>query len=188
MTTRDPGAAVAEAMVVYLSSALAAVSLPPSQTGITVIRGWPETDTDVNLGTKPTLAVFAVPGGFESVASPHTLGAVASGSVTVGRSMMAITIQMDLFAGYRETLDVARQLVDAALANDLPFRPHLYLTATDYYARPFVVTKLTDVSEIDGETAQRSEWRATWTLRADIERVASVTMTAASEIDTPLTT
>ena len=188
MTTRDPGAAVAEAVASYLSSALAALSLPPAQTGVTVIRGWPETDKDVDLAVKPTLAVYAVPGGAESIASPHTLGDVAAGAVTVGRAMLAITVQMDLFAAYRETMDVARAAVDAALANDLPWRPHLYLAASDYYSRPFVVTKLTDVSEIDGETAQRGEWRATWTLRADIERVASVTMTAASEIDTPLTT
>ena len=87
MTTRDPGSAVAEAMVVYLSSTLAAAALPPAQTGITVIRGWPETDTELDLATKPTLAVFAVPGGSEAVASPHTLGSVSGGAVTVGRSM-----------------------------------------------------------------------------------------------------
>ena len=44
MTTRDPGSAVAEALVVYLSSTLAAAARPPAQTGITVIRGWPEGD------------------------------------------------------------------------------------------------------------------------------------------------
>lgn len=178
MADRDAAAACVEALATYLSGALS---------GVSVLRGWPESDTPLDLEAGPVLAVVEVPGGDDEVISPSILGGVVDGAVTVQTGVLRIALQLDLFCAYREVLDAQRRAVDEALSNALPFRPHLYLTATDYHARPFTVVRGPDRPDIDGETAQRGEWRHTWTLRAEIERVQSVTMAALSTISTPLT-
>jgi len=170
--TRPLESAAVEALVVYLAGVL---------TGVTVLRGWPEGDTALDMAT-PTLSVESVPGMEESVCSPAPLGNPSAGVAVYKIGDLTIPIQMDLWAAYRETLDTYRLAVDAALANALPARPHLYLTATDHDARPFRVRRISDGGEIDGETAQRGEWRHTWQLRIDIERVASVTMAPTTTI------
>lgn len=173
--TRALEPAAVEALAAYLATTLGA--------GVTVIRGWPEGDADLDL-TIPVLSVQAVPGGSEIVGAPATDGDVVAGVVGIRQSRLTIPVQVDLWAAYREVLDATRLLVDAAMVNDLPWRPHLYLEATDHDDRPFVVYRVNDAPEIDGETAQRGEWRHIWTLRIEIERVASVTMAAATEINT----
>lgn len=179
--TVDASTAVLNALVTYLAAALAGTC--------TVLKGWPETDIEADIATLPVLSVEEVPGGVEEeVAAPSLLGAVASGAITVAQGPMRIAVQLDLFTPYRATLETVGLAVDAALANALPYRPHLYLTATGYDAAPMTAIRLTTRTEFDGETAQRGEWRRIWTLRVEMDRRVSVAMPTMTTIETPLTT
>lgn len=169
MSTRSPGAAVLEALAVYLADALTALSP-------TVIRGWPETDQGLDLETGPQIAVTQTGRAEEIAASTSILGDVVAGSVNVRTGYLSVPLQVDVWARSREALDAACTALDDALHNDLPYRPHLYLTADDHHDRPFVVMRDGDAPDIDGDTAPTGEWRAIYTLRAEIERVVGVTM------------
>lgn len=178
--TADPVAAVLDAMVAYLDTELDGVC--------TVIRGWPEDDTAADIATLPVLSVEEVPGGVaDEPASPSILGGVSSGTVVVAQGLLTITLQMDLFCAYRGTLDEVTALVDAALHNALPYRPHLYLTATGYDGAPFTVIRSASQSQHDGDTAQRGEWRRIWTLRAELDRRAPATMAELTTLTTTST-
>lgn len=168
MSTRGPGAAVLEAMAIYLADIL---------TTATVLRGWPETDVGMDLDAGPVVAITQTGRPEEIASSTSTLGAVVAGSVNVRTGYLVIPIQLDVWARSREALDTIATAVDDALHNDLPYRPHLYLTATDHHERPFVVIREGDAPDVDGDTAPVGEWRAIYTLRAEIERVVGVTMT-----------
>lgn len=179
--TVDASTGAVNALVTYLATALSGTC--------TVLKGWPETDIEADIATLPVLSVVEVPGGVEdNPASPALLGSVAAGVVTVTQGPMSIAVQLDLFAPYRATLETVGLAVDAALHNDLPWRPHLYLTATGYDSAPMTIIRLSTRTEFDGETAQRGEWRRTWSLRAELDRRASVTMNTMDTIDTTLTT
>jgi len=170
--TRDPAAAVCEAVAAYLAAAL------PTHT---ILRGWPESDRALDL-THPVVSVTDLGPLVDETIHPTTLDAS-----TLGLGLLTIGIQLDVWAAYRETLDAAVQAVSGALQNDLPWRPALYLTAADYGGRTFVVTRESDGPERDGETAQTGQWRHTFTLSASIERVASYAPPAVVSIDTPVT-
>lgn len=172
MATRDPGAAVLEAMAAYLTTALGGLATPP-----VVTRGWPETDQQIDLATAPLVAVTQV--GMREDTRPATPRGDPDedGAITITVGVLYLTIQLDAWAGYRETSDALNAAVDDALHND-EWRPHLYLTATDYHALPFYVMRVSDQPDIDGDTAPSGEWRHTWTLTAVIERIRSGTAPA----------
>lgn len=169
--TRDPGAAMMEALVVYLAAALSSY---------TVIRGWPETDQAIDL-THPVVSVFQAGALTDEPCNP----AIAD-AATVVLGQLVIAVQIDVWAAYRETLDAAVLAVSNALHNALPYRPGLYLTATDYSGRTFVVSRTGDGPEADGETAALGQWRHTFSLTASIERVSPVGIPVAVTIDTPV--
>ncbi len=170
--TRDPAAAVCEALAVYLAATLPTYA---------VLRGWPESDVRLDLAY-PVVSVFNVGALADETIQPTTLDAT-----TLALGLLTIAIQLDVWAAYRETLDAAVQAVSLALQNDLPWRPALYLTATDYGGRTFVVTRENDGPERDGETAPLGQWRHTFTLSASIERVATYAPPVVVSIDTPVT-
>lgn len=169
---RAPGPAALEALAVYL-----AAELPT----YTVLRGWPESDVAMNLSA-PVVAITQTGRATETAISADTLGDVAVGEVKVRTGALSVPIQIDVFAGSREGLDAASEALDVALHNDLPYRPHLYLTATDHHAQPFVVLLDGDGPDFDGDSASTGEYRATWTLRAEIERIVTAEMPEAVTI------
>ena len=161
--TREPAAAMIEALATYLDG------LTWTQT-TTVLRGWPEQDTELDLYAGPTISVTEID-------APETAHAIQTedpvdGSAAIAVALVEATLQVDLWAAYREHLDVAASELADALHNDLPYRPHLYLTAADYHYRDFAVLVVPGArADIDGDSAAVGEWRRTWTLRATIERV-----------------
>lgn len=175
--TRDPGAAVLEALATYLSTAPALTALTPDPV---VRRGWPETDVQVDLQTAPLVSVTQI-GMREEARAPTPRGNPSAGAITITVSVIYLTIQLDAWAGYREPLDLLTAAIDDALHND-EWRPHLYLTATDYHALPFYVMRVADQPDIDGDTAPSGEWRHTWTLTAVIERIRPGTAPAVASV------
>lgn len=178
---KDAGAAISEAIATYLTGALTSI------TGLTVLRGWPETDTQLDLAAGPCLAVVQTGPPDETPLPPVNLDDVADDAILVQTGRLVFPFQIDGWAGYREALDALTAAVDDALANDLPYRPHLYLTATDYHARPFTVLRGQDGPDVDGDSAPTNERRHTWTLSATIDRVQSIPAVAAVTIDTTST-
>lgn len=176
--SREPVAAMLEALADYFAG-LSWTTTP------TVLRGWPETDTALDLATAPTLSVVEVPGGAET---PHAIQTEdpSGGMAAIAIATVEAVVQLDLWAGYREHLDAVAAEVDTALHNDLPYRPHLYLTAADYHDRDFAVLVERSAHDVDGDSAPSGEWRRTWTLRAVIERVVvTPTVPLASATATP---
>lgn len=163
--TRDPVAAVLESLATYLGAALGDLSPAPS-----VLRGWPETDTAVDLAAQPQVSVEGIGAVREEQRPPTPRGEPVDGTITLTVGVLYIPLQIDAWAGYRDALDGLVAALDDALHNDA-LRPHLYLTAADYYGLPFWVQRESDQADIDGDTAPSGEWRHTWTLTAVIERV-----------------
>ena len=130
MATRDAPAAVLEALVAYFAAAI------PS---IAVLRGWPETDTALDLAARPVLAVMQAGAVEDNGNQVGSLGRVSSTTMRYRTGLVSIPLQLDLWAGTREGMDAAVLAVEAALSNDLPWRPYLYLTATAYDAQPFAL-------------------------------------------------
>lgn len=176
---RDPGAAICEAVATYLTTALSSVS------GLTVLRGWPETDQQMNLAAGPCLAITQTGPPDETPLPPTNIDSVSSGAILVQTGRLVFPLQLDGWATYREVLDELVAAVDDKLANDLPWRPHLHLTATDYHSRVFRVERdpKGDGPEVDGDSAPANEWRHVWTLTAAIDRVQSISAVAAATID-----
>jgi hypothetical protein len=184
MSARDPGAAVCESIAAYLETALAGV------VGIAVIRGWPETDTDVDLATGPSVSITQIGNPTEETSAPVPTGEVGDlddDTILMRLGLLTIPLQLDGWAGSREALDALCTAVDDALQNDLPYRPHLYLDADDYYGRSFLVTRQPDAPDYDGDSADTGEWRHTWTLEAKIERVQSIAGVALETVTVPVT-
>lgn len=177
--TRGPGPAALEALAAYLTTAI------PSAV---VIRGWPETDVGLNLDAGPSIAVVQTGRGEEERVSPSQMDRLPLGGVVrVRTALLTLPFQLDVWARSREALDTACQLVDDALHNDLPYRPFLYLTATDHADRPFCVQRVGDAPEIDGDTAPTGEWRAMYTLSVEIDRVSEAIIPETVSVDTTIT-
>ena len=176
--TRDPVAAVLESLAIHLGTALGSLSPAPS-----VIRGWPETDTAVDLETQPQVSVVGIGNPREEARPPTVRDNPTDGVITLTVGVLYIPIQIDGWTGYREALDALTAAVDDALHND-DYRPHLYLTADDYYGLDYVVIRESDQADIDGDTAPSGEWRHTWTLTAVIERIRATTAPALATVTT----
>lgn len=188
MPARDPGAAVLEAMATYLTTALSTLSPEP-----VVRRGWPETDVQVDLETAPLVAITQTGMREEARVPTPRDDPDEDGNITITVGVLYLSIQLDAWTGYREPLDLLTAAIDDALHND-EWRPHLYLTATDYHALPFYVMRVADQPDIDGDTAPSGEWRHTWTLTAVIERIRPGTapavvsvISSAEDIDITIT-
>lgn len=175
--SRDPGAAICESIATYLTTALSGV------TGLTVVRGWPETDTQMDLNVGPWVSVVQTGPPDETPLPPVNLDDVVADAILVQTARLVFPLQIDAWAGYREAMDELVAAVDDALANDLPWRPHLYLSADDYHDRVFTVMRGSDGPDADGDAAPVGEWRHTWTLTAAIDRVQSIAAVAAETID-----
>lgn len=174
---KDPGAAICEAIATYLTTALSSV------TGLVVRRGWPETDEQLDLTSGPCIAVTQTGPPEETPLPPVNLDDVADDAILVQTARLVFPFQLDAWAAYREALDELVATIDDALHNDLPWRPHLYLTATDYRDRPFIVERGSDSPDVDGDSAPAGEWRHVWTLSVSIDRVQSIPAVAAVAID-----
>jgi hypothetical protein len=174
---KDPGAAICESIASYLTTALSSV------TGLVVLRGWPETDTQLDLSAGPCIAVTQTGPPEETPISPVNLDDVEDDAILVQTARLIVPFQLDAWAGYRAKLDALVAAIDDALANDLPYRPHLYLTATDYHGRPFTAERGDDNPDVDGDSASVGEWRHIWTLSVSIDRVQSIPAVAAVTID-----
>lgn len=174
---RDPGAAICESIAAYLTTALSSV------TGLVVRRGWPETDQALDLTAGPCIAITQTGPPEETNLPPVNLDDVEDDAILVQTGRLVFPFQLDAWAGYREAIDELTAAIDDALANDLPYRPHLYLTATDYHGRAFTVERGSDNPDVDGDSASVGEWRHIWTLSVAIDRVQSIPAVAAVTID-----
>lgn len=166
---RSPAAAALEAFATYLDGVLATLDTPPSA----VLRGWPETDQGMDLDTGPVVSITQTGRAEETPVHPSVLGTNAT-SYNVRTALLTVPMQLDVWARSREALDIVTSAVDDALHNDLPYRPYLYLVATDHQNRPFCVRREGDAPDIDGDTAPTGEWRAIYTLSVEIDRVVGV--------------
>lgn len=174
MSTTSTDTAVL-ALVDYLTTELPTV---------TIRRGWPEADEELDLSAGAVIAVHALSSG-EDIASPTTLGDVSGGEVAVWTGTSSAAVQLDVFAAYRADLDTVRHDLEAALSNALPFRPYLYLTDADGHA--VTVIRTGDAPDVDGYTASQGQWRHTYRARVETDRLDTVTMPAIADIPVTVT-
>jgi hypothetical protein len=186
MPTIDPVAAAVDAIVASLLA-----SLGPSGDNVvsTVLRGWPEDATALDLSGKPVISV--TPGNEEREdVSPRSLGSVTSGGVTTHTyrvGYLRFTAQIDLWAAHRVQMDDVAPYVESACGEDPPRPAILRLTSTGYHSRPLVCHLGAGVADLDGDSAVKGEWRMSWDLRVETDIVRTTTHVPQSRVDFEVT-
>jgi len=183
----DPVASALDALVTHLGTALGG--------SYTVLRGWPEHNTDLDLSGGPTVSVVAGEP-TETRISPYLLGTAdelddedeETGNLvaTYKVANLEIPVQIDVWAAYRESLDSAMLAVGEALENQAPLSSGLWLTQSDYYSRPLSFDVTGSRRPDDADAAAVGEWRGTFLLRCSASRVAQRTWPKATEITSSL--
>ena len=172
----DPIASAQDALVAHLATELGSSA--------TVRRGWPEAGVEMDIGTKPEVAVTASSPRITQVA-PGQVDASGSDTLTVTYrvAMVECLVQVDLWCAHRATKDALAALLDAALHNQLPHTTGLWLTQSDYHSRPLTL----DVQERrDEQDVAAGEWRASWTLRLTTDLVVQTDLPELTQLDIDL--
>lgn len=183
MPTIDPIASAIEALATQLTTAL-------SSNVSSVLRGWPESNKDLDLSGKPVIAITqAGPEEREAVAPRVVDSATAAGVTTYTYKVATLQarLQLDVWAAYRAKLDEIGPLLRAAFTNALP-RAGLWLTQGSYYSRPLIFTLEGGAYDHDGDTAAQGEWRRTYEVTVETDEVATTTHAKLTELDVTLTT
>lgn len=173
----DPVSAALDAVVAHIADGAIA--------GLTIRRGWPEANVDVDIASDKHLAALTAVGRANvELCSPKQVdvsGTAPLRTWTWRVGWVTIPLQLDLWCAYRATRDVVAPLVDARLHNKLPFRSGLYLTSTDYYGRGIAC----DIESFDvpgtGDEAAAGDWRRTWSLTLRTDLVVQSTMPELTE-------
>ena len=195
MPSIDPLVALQTALLTHLASTV-------SLTGHTIRtrRGWPEHNTDLSLGNGPLL-VTVVGEDTQVPINPRPVGTAADGETIYKVAELSVPLQLRCLAAYRAVLDDLLFQVNAALSNQLPSSPDLWLTSTDHHNRPLTFSRQRLRRVDEDAAAATGEWEAVWSLscRSDIVLTAdhptlqSLTLrltddgSGSSEDTTPLT-
>ena len=180
--TIDATAAAVNAIVARLTTALGSnVS--------SVIAGWPENPTDLDLSGAPVISV--TPGGeVRTDVARRSLGSVTAGDVTTYTyrdAELTFVAQIDVWAAYKvQLLDVA-PLVTAALTRAPPRPPGYRLTSTDYYSRPVDCHIGPFRADLDGDSAKKGEWRGSFDCRVDTDLITTTTHVPQTRVDLEVT-
>jgi len=194
--TIDPRPALLDALVTHLTTQLAALSAETDANGealvgIEVLRGWPEHALESDIGTKPELAVTAGNATIEPCA-PDSVDNADQGDgtyVTQYRvGYLRVTVQLDLWCGYRVQRDAYGHQVEAALHNQVPFARGLWLQSTGYYSRPITAHVTDSRLEDDGQSSPRGQWRQTWTLDVLTDVVVEASHPILQQVDVDIST
>jgi len=176
----DPISSALDALVTHLASELGSSA--------TVRRGWPEAAVEMDVGTKPEVAVTASPSPRATLVSPRELDESGSETLTVTYrvGLLEVLVQVDLWCAYRATRDEVAPLVEAALHNQLPRTSGLWLTQDDYYSRPLSFD--IEAPGTHEQDAAAGEWRSSWTLRLTTDLVVQTELPETGQIDIQLIT
>jgi hypothetical protein len=177
----DPLAAALNALVAHLATALPTAS---------VRRGWPESDTALDVDAGPVVSVLAIGSPVVEACSPGQVDETGTDTLTTTFRVgyWRARVQVDLWTAYRAQRDELGAAVDAALANRAPRSPDLWLTSTGYHDRPLTFRLLAVRVEDGPDAAPTGLWRSGWDLEVRSDRVAIATAPALLEVEVDLTT
>lgn len=156
--TIDHQAAYEKALVAYLKGVL--------DDDVTVRRGFPPRGEPLNPEGKA--AVVAVTTGdpeitpLIGVREVDETGTGASKQYTWKLAISEFPVQVDIFTTHRAVRDLQKQIVYAALHNDLPSSANLLLTSDEYFGRPSKTMVTGKVTVDDSTASQDGMWRAGW--------------------------
>lgn len=144
------------------------------------IRGFPEREEDLDLAAGPNLSVFAPFEGRREICSP---GLISSGGPPFlwRYGHLRMTVQVDIWCGYRHVRDVMSRVVLAALNNQMPFRQGLTIKSRHYYDRPIHIEERSADYVGDMDAPDRGEWRKMFQLELVTDLVHSTDTPAFSE-------
>lgn len=189
---KDPVASALDALVAHLQGAVDTAGLPPEVNGLTVRRGWPERNTDLDLSAGSVIAVTSGRPDEERI-NPHAVGTVDAGggqlTTTYKVAELTIPVQVDAWSPFRAVRDQMVAAVEAALVNQVPASSGLWLDQDDYHGRPlsFEVTGGPRYED-DAEGVTRGEWRAIWTLQCATDKVVQTDHPELVDVDADITT
>lgn len=154
-------------------------------TGLRARVGWPEQPEALDLDNGPLVTVTYV-SHERTPCAPVPLDPTSATGVW-RTADLSIRVQLDLWAAYRATRDVAAQLVEAALHNDMPLREGLFLDSTGHHDRSLAVEVGAGVSLDDGEGVTVGEWRRRWDAQIATDEVQDLTVILQAEIQVETT-
>lgn len=160
MPTYDPLDAALDALVAHFGTALAGT--------VTVRKGFPEANVELDVSTLPVLSVALAGDPEIERCTPGIVDETAAdGVVTVTWRVayLRARVQLDLWAAYKVVRTEKAPLVEAALRNRVPRSTDLWLTSTNYFSRP-ITARVTGGGRIedDAEGVQAGLWRRSWDL------------------------
>lgn len=192
MMATDPVVSAIDALVAHLQAEIDTSGLPAEFQTLTVRRGWPEHNTELDMSDGPVIAVSAGEPS-ETRITPRPVGTEDAGggvlTTTYKVAESEFPLQVDAWSPYRAVRDALVPALEAALINQLPSSGGLWLTSTGYYGRPLSFElKSGPRYDDDSDGVARAEWRAIWSMTCTTDKVVQTPHPTLVDLDATITT